>query len=158
LVGGNITPVAINATAGGNIALVAISATAGGNITSVDLSDTCFSVVSRFYACMHVLVIATAIYLHAGIFSYAGLCISADYISYICLTKLIRTIRYTVTLTCIQLTFNFEGKLAIVALLIYISCMCGHVSPCSVVPEQCMHSAKYYRCNRIFMNLLKISN
>jgi len=30
---------------GGNITSVAISATAGGNITSVALSDTCFSVV-----------------------------------------------------------------------------------------------------------------
>jgi len=45
--------------------------------------------LSRFYACMHVLAIATAIYLHAGIFSYARLCISANCISYICLTKLI---------------------------------------------------------------------
>jgi len=37
LVSGNITSVALNATAGGNITLVAISATTGGNMTSVAL-------------------------------------------------------------------------------------------------------------------------
>ena len=41
----------------------------------------------RFYACMHVLAIATAIYLRAGIFSYGF--VSQPIALAICLTKLI---------------------------------------------------------------------
>ena len=88
--------------------------------------------------CMHARVGYSHNYIFAcwWVFSRKALiCISADCISYLFDET------DTVVLACKQLTFNFEGKLAIAALLIYISCICGHMLPCSVVPEQCMYAA-----------------